>query len=513
MDKKFYITTPIYYPSAKPHMGHAYSSIIADFFARFKKIDGFQVHFLTGTDEHGLKIQRSAEKKNIDPKQFCDQISETFRSLSKTLNLTNTDFIRTTEDRHKKTVQYLWNELLKNDDIYLSKYSGWYSVSDEAFYAEDEIEEIDGNKRSISSKSSVEWIEEESYFFRLSKWEKPLLEYYENHPDFISPTSRKNEVVSFVKGGLKDLSVSRKSFSWGIKVPNNKDHVIYVWLDALTNYISALNYPDKNDKLFKDFWPASIHLIGKDILRFHAVYWPAFLLAAKIELPLKVYGHGWILSGDEKMSKSKGNILDPIEIIKEYGLDPLRYYLIKEVSFGNDGNISQERLEDCINSDLANNFGNLCQRVTAFAIKNCDSLVPKNIEFQNDDLIILNKYKDNLTNIRKKIDNQDINFYIEYIVNSLFEANKYFNDQEPWKKKDDIIRLNTIVYTTLEIVRKISFLLFPIIPQSSLKALKIFDLSENDIILSTIENNEFLTKGNKINKIDILFKKIEKNND
>ncbi|MDB4154786.1 methionine--tRNA ligase [Candidatus Pelagibacter sp.] len=513
MDKKFYITTPIYYPSAKPHMGHAYSSIIADFFARFKRIDGFQVHFLTGTDEHGLKIQRSAEKENVDPKQFCDQISETFRNLSKTLNLTNTDFIRTTEDRHKITVQYLWNELLKNDDIYLSKYSGWYSVSDEAFYTEDEIEEIDGNKRSISSKSSVEWIEEESYFFRLSKWEKPLLEYYDNHPDFISPSSRKNEVVSFVKGGLKDLSVSRKSFSWGIKVPNDKDHVIYVWLDALTNYISALNYPDKNDKLYKDFWPASIHLIGKDILRFHAVYWPAFLLAAKIELPLKVYGHGWILSGDEKMSKSKGNILDPIEIIKEYGLDPLRYYLIKEVSFGNDGNISQERLEDCINSDLANNFGNLCQRVTAFAIKNCDSLVPKDIEFQNDDLIILNKYKDNLTNIRKKIDNQDINFYIEYIVNSLFEANKYFNDQEPWKKKDDLTRLNTIVYTTLEIVRKISFLLFPIIPQSSLKALKIFDLSENDIILSTIENNEFLIKGNKINKIDILFKKIEKNND
>ena len=494
-------------------MGHAYSSIIADFFARFKRIDGFQVHFLTGTDEHGLKIQRSAEKENVDPKQFCDQISETFRNLSKTLNLTNTDFIRTTEDRHKKTVQYLWNELLKNDDIYLSKYSGWYSVSDEAFYTEDEIEEIDGNKRSISSKSSVEWIEEESYFFRLSKWEKPLLEYYDNHPDFISPSSRKNEVVSFVKGGLKDLSVSRKSFSWGIKVPNDKDHVIYVWLDALTNYISALNYPDKNDKLYKDFWPASIHLIGKDILRFHAVYWPAFLLAAKIELPLKVYGHGWILSGDEKMSKSKGNILDPIEIIKEYGLDPLRYYLIKEVSFGNDGNISQERLEDCINSDLANNFGNLCQRVTAFAIKNCDSLVPKDIEFQNDDLIILNKYKDNLTNIRKKIDNQDINFYIEYIVNSLFEANKYFNDQEPWKKKDDLTRLNTIVYTTLEIVRKISFLLFPIIPESSLKALKIFDLNENDIILSTIENNEFLIKGNKINKIDILFKKIEKNND
>ena len=513
MSKTYYITTPIYYPSAKPHMGHAYSSIIADFFARFKKIDGFDVQFLTGTDEHGLKIQRSAEKQNIEPLEFCNQISKTFRDLSQTLNLTNTDFIRTTEERHKKTVQHLWKELEKNDDIYLSKYSGWYSVSDEAFYNEDEIETIDGVKRSISSKSSVEWIEEESYFFRLSKWEKPLLEYYETHPNFIAPESRKNEVISFVKSGLKDLSVSRKSFSWGIKVPNNNDHVIYVWLDALTNYISALNYPNTNDELFKNFWPASIHLIGKDILRFHAVYWPAFLLAAKIELPQRVYGHGWILSGDEKMSKSKGNILDPIEIINQYGLDPLRYYLIKEVSFGNDGNISQERLEDCINSDLANNFGNLCQRVTAFAAKNCDGKIPADINFLDEDLLILNKFKDNLDNIRSKIDNQNINFYIDYIVNSLFEANKYFNDQEPWKKKDDLTRLNTIVYTTLEIVRKISFLLYPIIPGSSQKALKIFDIEENKIKLHTITNNEYLTKGNNLNKIDILFKKIEKNND
>ena len=513
MDKKFYITTPIYYPSAKPHMGHAYSSIIADFFARFKMIDDYQVHFLTGTDEHGLKIQRSAEKAGKDPQMFCDQISQTFRDLSDTLNLSNTDFIRTTEARHKKTVQHLWSELEKNDDIYLSNYSGWYSVSDEAFYNEDEIEEIDGKKIAISSKSSVEWIEEESYFFRLSKWEKLLLNYYEANPDFISPVSRRNEVISFVKSGLKDLSISRKSFSWGIPVPNNQHHVIYVWLDALTNYLSALNYPNTDDDLFKNFWPASIHLIGKDILRFHAVYWPAFLLAAKIDLPKKVYGHGWILSGEEKMSKSKGNILDPLEIIKEYGLDPLRYYLIKEVSFGNDGNISQERLEDCINSDLANNYGNLCQRVTAFAAKNCDGKIPSIIKFQDEDLLILNKFKDNLDNIRSKIDDQNINFYIDYIVNSLFEANKYFNDQEPWKKKDDLLRLNTIVYTTLEIVRKISFLLYPIIPASSLKALKIFDIKENKVKLNTITNNEFLTKGNNLNKIDILFKKIEKNND
>ena len=510
MDKNYYITTPIYYPSAKPHMGHAYSSIIADFFARFKRIDGYNVHFLTGTDEHGLKIQRAAEKKNIDPQDFCNEISLAFRNLSKTLNLSNTDFIRTTEERHKKTVQYLWAQLEKNDDIYLSKYSGWYSVSDEAYYNEDEIIDKDEKKVAEASGSLVEWIEEESYFFRLSKWQDKLLDYYEKNIDFISPKSRKNEVVSFVKGGLKDLSISRKAFSWGIKVPTNPDHVIYVWLDALTNYISALNYPDTNDILFKKFWPASVHLIGKDILRFHAVYWPAFLMAAKIPLPHKVYGHGWILSGEEKMSKSKGNILDPIDIINTYGLDPLRYYLIKEVSFGNDGNISQDKLEDCINSDLANNYGNLCQRVTAFAEKNCFSKVPKIINFNNDDLVMLNKFKDNLETIRKEIDKQNINYYISFIISALFEANKYFNDQEPWKKKDDKDRLNTIVYTSLEMIRKISFMLYPKIPDSIDRALKIFNLNSKDINFESIASHDYLKTGNDINKIDILFKKIEK---
>ena len=421
MDKNFYITTPIYYPSAKPHMGHAYSSIIADFFSIFKKIDGYNVYFLTGTDEHGLKIQRAAEKKGVDTLKFCDEISQTFRDLSKTLNLTNTDFI--------------------------------------------------------------------------------------------SPESKKNEVISFVKNGLRDLSVSRKSFSWGIKVPGNKDHIIYVWLDALTNYISALNYPNVNDDLYKKYWPATLHLIGKDILRFHAIYWPAFLLAAKIPLPKKVFGHGWILSGDEKMSKSKGNILDPIEIINEYGLDPLRYYLIKEVSFGNDGNISQDRLEDCINSDLANNFGNLCQRVTAFALKNCNGKIPDKINFEKADLVLLDKFKINLEIIREKIDEQDVNFYIDFIVKTLFETNKYFNDQEPWKKKDDLTRLNTIVYTTLEIVRKLTFMLYPIIPHSTLKVLKIFDIKENEIDFSSLGNHEYLKPNKKINKIDILFKKIEKKYD
>ena len=511
MDKNFYITTPIYYPSAKPHMGHAYSSIIADFFARFKKIQGFKVFFLTGTDEHGQKIQRAAEEKGMDPLSFCDEISKTFRDLSKTLNLSNTDFIRTTESRHAKSVANLWNILEKKNEIYLSKYSGWYSVSDEAFYSEDEIEKKEGNKISKISGSPVEWVEEESYFFRLSKWQEPLLKFYSENPNFILPVSRKNEVISFVKSGLKDLSVSRKSFSWGIKVPSNKNHVIYVWLDALTNYISALNYPNEQDILYKDFWPASIHLIGKDILRFHAVYWPAFLLAANILPPKRVYGHGWILSGEEKMSKSKGNILDPLEIIKKYGLDPLRYYLIKEVSFGNDGNISKDKLKSCTNSDLANNYGNLCQRVILFNEKNLNLEIPQKDKFNQADLNVLDVFKSNFNKLIDYIDNQDINSYVNFIVDQLFSANKYFNDQEPWKKKSDVKRLNTIVYVSLELIRKITILLYPIIPESSLKVLKAFDITENKINFNSITNNEYLKPKLKINKIGILFKKIENN--
>ena len=510
MKDNFYITTPIYYPSAKPHMGHAYSSIVADFFARLKRIQGHKVFFLTGTDEHGQKIQRAAEKSNKDPLKFCDEISKTFRNLSSLLNLSNDDFIRTTEKRHASAVTNLWNILEKKEEIYLSKYSGWYSVSDEAFYNEDEIEDLDGKKISKSSGSPVEWVEEESYFFKLSKWQEPLLKFYSENPKFILPESRRNEVISFVKSGLKDLSVSRKSFSWGIKVPSNKDHVIYVWLDALTNYLSALNYPKETEKLYKDFWPANIHIIGKDILRFHAVYWPAFLLAAGIKPPQRVYGHGWILSGDEKMSKSKGNILDPIEIIDIYGLDALRYYLLKEVSFGNDGNISKEKLESCINSDLANNYGNLCQRVILFCEKNLGLKVPEKYNFTKEDLKILNDIKENIGNIEKQINDQNINYYVEYVVNQLFKANKYFNDQAPWTKKDDNLRLNTIVFVSLELIRKISILLYPIIPNTALKVLNIFSMKEKDIKFDTISNNEYLKDKKEIIKLGILFEKIKK---
>ena len=511
MDKNFFITTPIYYPSGKPHMGHAYSSIVSDVIARFKRLDGYKVEFLTGTDEHGLKIQRAAEEKGVDPKKFCDELSMTFRNLSKTLNLSNTDFIRTTEDRHIKSVQNLWEILEKKNQIYLSKYSGWYSVSDEAFYSDNEIAEENGINISTISGSKVEWVEEESYFFKLSEWQNKLLKFYEENPKFILPDTRRNEVLSFVKSGLKDLSVSRKSFSWGIKVPNNKDHVIYVWLDALTNYISALNYPDTQDIKYKSYWPADIHMIGKDILRFHAIYWPAFLLAADLPPPKRVYGHGWILSGDEKMSKSKGNILDPLEIVDKYGLDSLRFYLLKEVSFGNDGSITQEKLESCINSDLANTYGNLCQRVISFNEKNCNLLIPNNIKFEKDDLELLNKISENISTIRSYIENQELSVYTNFIIDCLFDANKYFNDQEPWKKKSDVVRLGTIVYVSLEIIRKVSILLNPIMPSTTLKVLDIFNIKQHNISFDSIKNNKFLKSNSKIKKIGILFKKIEKN--
>jgi len=512
-NKNFYITTPIYYPSGKPHMGHAYSSIIADVFARFKKIDGYNVYFLTGTDEHGLKIQREAKKNNKDPKRFCDELSITFKNLTKTLNLSNNDFIRTTEKRHYESVKEIWKRLEKSGDIYLDKYSGWYSVSDEAYYDEEEVVDDNGSKKSKISGSKVEWVEEESYFFKLSDWGKKLLKFYEENPNFILPQSRKNEVINFVKKGLKDLSVSRTSFSWGIPVPSNKKHVIYVWLDALTNYISALNFPNTNDKLYKDFWPADVHIIGKDILRFHAIYWPAFLLAAKLKTPKRVYGHGWILSDEKKMSKSLGNILDPLEIIKNYGVDQLRYYLIKEVSLGNDGSISLENLKNCINNDLANNFGNLCQRVFAFVNKNCESKIPSPANLENRDKELLDDIIKKLPKLKEFMNTQELNLYIKEVINFSFNSNKYFNDLEPWTlKKTSLDRMNTVLYCILNQIKSIAILLNPIMPESTDKILEILGVEKKDRVLKNLENSKFLKPGSIIKKTDILFKKIENDN-
>jgi methionyl-tRNA synthetase len=513
MNKNFYITTPIYYPSGKPHMGHAYSSIVADIFARFKRLEGYNVLFLTGTDEHGQKIQKEAEKNKKDPKTFCDEHSERFRSLTKTLNLSNDDFIRTTEKRHYKSVLEIWDRLVKSGDIYLDKYCGWYSVSDESFYDEDEIEEKDGKKKSKISGSAVEWVEEESYFFKLSSWSKKLLELYKNNNEFILPRSRKNEVVSFVEKGLKDLSISRTSFTWGIPVPNNSKHVVYVWLDALTNYISALNFPDTNDQKYKKFWPADVHIIGKDILRFHAVFWPAFLLAAKLPLPKRIFGHGWILSDNKKMSKSLGNILDPIDIINKYGIDQLRYYLTKEVSLGNDGTISMENLKACINNDLANNYGNLCQRVFSFIKKNCDNKIPLSSKLTVYDKKLLNNLKNSLPKLIALMNNQELNEYIKIVVSFSFDANKYFNDSEPWAvKKKDPERMKAILFTIVEQIKNISILLNPIIPNATNKILSMINLSGQNISIDKINDNEILNNKKELGNLEILFTKIENDN-
>ena len=494
-------------------MGHAYSSIVADIFARFKRLEGYNVLFLTGTDEHGQKIQKEAEKNSKDPKIFCDELSEKFKSLTKILNLSNDDFIRTTEKRHYKSVIEIWNRLVKSGDIYLDKYSGWYSVSDEAFYDKDEIEDKDGKKVSVSSGSIVEWVEEESYFFKLSKWSNKLLDHYKKNQDFILPSSRRNEVLSFVGKGLKDLSISRTSFSWGIPVPNDDKHVIYVWLDALTNYISALNFPDTDDQKYKSYWPADVHIIGKDILRFHAVFWPAFLLAAKLPLPKRVFGHGWILSDEKKMSKSLGNILDPIEIIDKYGIDQLRYYLIKEVSLGNDGNISMENLKNCINNDLANNYGNLCQRVFSFIKKNFNNKIPINKDLKDVDNKLLDSLKNKLPNLIDLMNKQNLNEYIKMVVNFSFEANKYFNDLEPWAvKKKDPERMETILFTIVQQIKNITILLNPIIPEATSKVLNTLNVKDEQVKINNILNYDLFNHDKELKNLEILFTKIENDN-
>ncbi len=512
-NKKYYITTPIYYPSGKPHMGHAYSSIVADVVARFKKNQGYDVFFLTGTDEHGLKIQKEAQKNKKDTKEFCDELSNKFKDLTKILNLSNNDFIRTTEKRHHKSVEEMWTRLVNSGDIYLDKYKGWYSISDEAYYDESEIQDNEGVKTSKVSGSKVDWVEEESYFFKLSAWEKPLLDHIKENPEFILPKSRKNEVVNFIEKGLKDLSVSRTSFSWGIPVPKNNKHVIYVWLDALTNYISALNFPNVTDKLFKSFWPADLHVIGKDILRFHAIYWPAFLMAAKLPVPRRIFGHGWILSDDKKMSKSIGNILDPIEIINRFGIDQLRYYLIKEVSLGNDGNVSMENLKNCINNDLANNFGNLCQRVFSFIEKNCDNKIPKPKKLSETDIKLTENLKKEINKLIELIDKQDLNAYIKKVVDFSFETNKYFNDSQPWAvKKEDVEKMNAILFTVVEQIKNISILLNPIIPITSEKVLSTLNIEKKNISIKNINQPDVLDHKKNLKKLEILFPKIENDN-
>ena len=466
-EKYYYLTTPIYYVNDSPHIGHAYTALACDTLARFKRLDGYQVKFLTGTDEHGQKVEKSAQEAGMDPQAFTDKVSQTFRNLADTLNYSNDDFIRTTEPRHVRSCQAIWQRLVEGGNIYLGSYAGWYAVGDEAFYAESELTDDGKGGKIAPSGKPVEWVEEPSYFFKLSAWQEPLLKLYREQPDFILPESRRNEVISFVKGGLKDLSVSRTTFKWGIPVPGDDDHIMYVWLDALTNYITAAGYPDTDCETYKHFWPADLHMVGKDILRFHAVYWPAFLMAAGVELPKRVFAHGWLLNRGEKMSKSFGNALRPADLVETYGLDPLRYYLLREIPFGADGYISHETIVGRINSDLANDLGNLSQRVLSMIAKNCSAQVPQPGDFTEADEKLLQSARDLLPELRSQLDLQQFHTALTKVWEVVGDANRYVDEQAPWAlKKSDPARMATVLYVLADTVRQIAVLVQPVMPQA-----------------------------------------------
>lgn len=465
MSRSYYVTTPIYYVNDKPHIGHAYTTLACDALARFKRLDGYDVMFLTGTDEHGQKVEAAAAAAGIDPQSFTDRVSQNFRDLVGVMDFSNDDFIRTTEERHKIAVQDLWRRLKAKGHIYLGAYAGWYSVRDEAFYTETELTTVDG-KKIAPSGAPVEWVEEPSYFFDLSKWQEPLLAFYEANPDFIAPESRRNEVLSFVRGGLRDLSVSRTSFKWGIPVPDDDAHIMYVWLDALTNYITAAGYPDTTGDYAKR-WPADLHMVGKDILRFHAVYWPAFLMAADLAPPKRVFAHGWWTNEGQKISKSLGNVIDPLQLVETYGLDQVRYFLLREVPFGNDGDYSQKAMVNRMNSELANDLGNLSQRVLSMIAKNCDAKVPQPGAFAAADDELLGAAAALLENQRAAYDAQAFHRALEAVFDVVGRANRYVDEQAPWAlRKTDPARMATVLYALAETIRHVAILLQPVMPTS-----------------------------------------------
>lgn len=505
-EKNFYITTPIYYVNGTPHIGHAYTTLACDTMARFKRLDGCKVKFLTGTDEHGLKVEKAAQKENIDPQEFADKVSEEFRKLTKKMQFQYDDFIRTTEDRHKKAAQFLWKRLEENNQIYLNHYKGWYAVRDEAYYAESELTTLDNGKKIAPTGAEVEWVEEPSYFFKLSEWQEPLLKFYKENPDFVFPKARMNEVMSFVEGGLKDLSISRTSFKWGIPVPDAPDHVMYVWMDALTNYITALGFPDEEAQQYKDFWPANLHMVGKDILRFHAVYWPAFLMAAGLKPPQQIVVHGLWLMNDEKMSKSIGNVISPDKLIEDYGLDTLRYYLLREVPFGNDGDFSQKSLVTRMNSELANDLGNLVQRVMSFIYKHSDQKIPEKGEFNQTDKEFLDKIYGLLPKVRENIDKYAFHRALEVIWSGCNEANRYIDEQAPWVlRKEDVARMGTVLYILAESIRNIALLLLPFMPESSNKILAQLNIDDNERNFENIGHQSSLSSGMAIPKPEGIF--------
>ena len=471
--RKFYITTAISYVNGPPHLGHAYEAISTDVIARFKRLDGYDVHFLTGTDEHGQKVERSAQQAGKPPKEFCDEISALFQEMDRELEVSYDDFIRTTEPKHYRASQAIWEKLKAKGDIYLGKYAGWYSVRDEAFYGEDETEVgHDAKRRAKATNTEVDWVEEPSYFFKLSAYQDRLLALYAAQPDFIQPPHRRNEIVSFVKQGLTDLSVSRTSFKWGVPVPGDPKHIMYVWLDALTNYITAVGYPDVDAPAFKKWWPADVHIIGKDIVRFHTVYWPAFLMSADVALPKRVFGHGFLNVEGQKMSKSVGNVLAPAAMKEEFGLDPMRYFLMREVPYGSDGSISREVIIHRINGDLANDFGNLAQRVLSIVNKHAGAVVPTPGAFTPEDEALLAAAREVLPAIRTEMENFAIHRMLEAIWRVVGEANRYVDRQAPWAlRKNDPPRMATVLYVCMEAIRQLAIYVQPVMPGSAAKLL------------------------------------------
>ena len=509
----FYITTAISYVNGAPHLGHAYEVILTDVLARFKRLDGYDVMFLTGTDEHGEKIAKTAEDNGMEPKAFADKNAAMFLEMTKTLGISQDDFIRTTEERHYKAAQAMWQKLKDNGDIYMGKYEGWYSVREEAYFTEDELSTDENGNKFTPLGTEAEWVEEESYFFKLSEYTDRLIEYYAANVDAVQPTSRLNEIVSFLKqeGGLKDLSVSRHKsrLKWGIPVPDDEDHVMYVWLDALTNYITALGYPDENSDNFKKFWPADYHVIGKDITRFHAIYWPAFLMAANLPLPKTIWAHGFINIEGEKMSKSVGNVLSPDDLVETYGLDQIRHFLMREIPHGNDGNFAHEQAVQRINADLANGIGNLAQRTLSMIHKNCDAQIPTPQDFTEEDQELLDKAYTMLGAVSPLFDEMKINRALEHIWGVVSASDAYVDAQAPWTlKKENPDRMATVLYVLAETIRCISIMIQPVVPHCAPQILDQLKIPEDQRSFEYLSANHALKSGTAIDKPEGVFPRI-----
>src|ERR1700759_5155429 len=477
----FYITTAIAYPNGVPHIGHAYEAIATDAIARFMRLDGYDVFFLTGTDEHGQKIQQTAAREGMTARELVDRNVQRFRAMVERMNCSNDDFIRTTEPRHYRASSAIWERMAAAGDIYLDKYSGWYSVRDEAFYDESETRLDAGGQRLGPQGTPVEWVQEESYFFKLSAYQDKLLDLYKRIPDFVLPRERLNEVESFVRGGLKDLSISRTTFDWGVPVPGDPKHIMYVWVDALTNYITAVDYPDTDSEKFKRYWPAALHVIGKDIVRFHAVYWPAFLMSAGIAVPQRIFSHGFLFNRGEKMSKSVGNVIDPFTMADTYGVDQFRYFFLREVPFGQDGNYSHEAIVNRINADLANDLGNLAQRSLTMVGKQLGGKLATPGAFSDNDKAILAQVDAMLAKAREAMKTQALHQMLNAVWAVVPEGNRYFAGEAPWAlAKTDPQRQRTVLYVTAEVVRQIAILTQPVMPESSAKLLDILGIPDDD---------------------------------